>query len=285
MQIIQVPYDSGQMNVREGRGPGHLVERGLAAVGTITHSVETIELDGPSPIETGATFEVLKRLAGRVQSAVQRSQFPLVLAGNCISCVGTLAALGPDRTAVIWLDAHGDFNTPETTVSGLLDGMALAVAAGRCWTNMARTIPGFQPLPEENVAHVGGRDFDGDERQLLHSSDVTVITPHTIQEHGVGASLHSFLAKLKVQQVYLHIDLDVLDAKVACANQLSSGGGLTLDEVLEVIALVSERSALAAAAITAYDPEYDQDQRALAAATAIVKEIGRVTACAVREVV
>jgi len=61
---------------------------------------------------------------------------------------------------VLWFDAHGDFNTPESTLGGFLDGMALAIATGRCWTGLAATVPGFTPVAEENVVLVGARDLD-----------------------------------------------------------------------------------------------------------------------------
>ena len=71
-------------------------------------------------------------------------RFPVVLAGNCNSYVGTLAGLETDRAGVSWFDAHGDFNTPETTTTGFLDGMGLAMASGRCWKAMPETIAWFQ---------------------------------------------------------------------------------------------------------------------------------------------
>jgi arginase len=98
-----------------------------------------------------------------------------VLAGNCISCIGTLAGLGDPPPAIIRLDAHGDFNTPESTLSGFLDGMVLATAVGRCWGKLAATIPGFHPTPEAQVVLLSARDFDVDERALLDHSAVSLI--------------------------------------------------------------------------------------------------------------
>jgi arginase family enzyme len=81
--------------------------------------------------------------------------FPLVLAGNCNTAVGTLSGADPEGLGVVWFDAHGDFNTPETTTTGFIDGMGLAIAVGHCWKAMARGVSGFSPVLEENVV-IGG---------------------------------------------------------------------------------------------------------------------------------
>ena len=86
--------------------------------------------------------------------------------------VGTLGGLGTGPTGVRWFDAHGDFNTPESTLGGFLDGMALAIATGRCWIGLAATVPGFTPVAEENVVLVGARDLDPAEGELLRASRV-----------------------------------------------------------------------------------------------------------------
>ena len=203
--------------------------------------------------------------------------FPLVLAGGCISCVGTLAGLGAPPTAIVWLDAHGDFNTPETTISGFLDGMALATAVGRCWGKLAATVPGFHPVPERQAVLVGAREFDVNERTLLDSSAVHLIDPQRIRNHGLRAELEPLWAKIQTYtgRAYLHFDLDVLDPAEAHVNQFAAPGGLTLTELLGIVSLVRERFALAAAAITAYDPEYDEGERAVRAAVGVIRELSK----------
>jgi arginase len=171
-QIIQVPYDSGYKDYRMGRGPGHTV-RHLKAEKNFP--VDDVEVPDRFALEVGTSFAVARQLAEKVCNVVDSGAFPLVLAGGCISCVGTLAGLGAPPAAIIWLDAHGDFNTPETTISGFLDGMALATAVGRCWCKLAATVPGFHPVPERQAALVGAREFDVHERALLDSPAVRSI--------------------------------------------------------------------------------------------------------------
>jgi arginase family enzyme len=105
-QIIQVPYDSGYKDYRMGRGPGHIL-RHLKAEKNFP--VDEVEVQDRFALEVGTSFAVARQLAEKVCNVADRGDFPLVLAGGCISCVGTLAGLGAPPPAIIWLDAHGDF--------------------------------------------------------------------------------------------------------------------------------------------------------------------------------
>jgi len=271
IQIIQAPYDSGHKNVRMGNGPAHIVNRGLKRRGQAGSRIDEIEVDDRFPLEVGTTFLVAHALADRVRKAVQQGRFPLVLAGNCMSSLGTLAGL-ETPVGVVWLDAHGDLNTPESTLSGFLDGMALATITGRCWSSLVSTFSGFEPVPDRQVILLGARDFDAAERQLLEMSAITLIGTPTLRQAGVEAELGPALERIGklTPRIYLHIDLDVLDVSEARANHFSSSGGLTVAELLRVVRFVCSHSSLAAAAITAYDPAHDQGDKALNAALEII---------------
>jgi len=279
IQIFAIPYDSGHQGKRMGIGPERFVEadvdRVLAGEG---HDVrlDVITVDDGFPTEIGTTFRLHRALAERVHAAHGIDRMPLVFAGNCgLASIGTVAGLRDPELGVIWFDAHGDFNTPETTTSGFLDGMPLAVITGRCWTALARRIPGFAPLSELNVMHVGGRDLDDAERVLLASSDVCVVTPERIGKVGLHDALVAPLdhMALHFQRIYLHIDMDILDPSEAPANQFVVPGGLSLADLLHAIDLIKERFTIAAAGIASYDPAYDPQERALKAGIEIVKAI------------
>jgi arginase len=278
-QIIQVPYDSGYKDYRMGRGPGHIVRRLKAEMNFPVDALgaDGVEVQDRFALEVGTSFAVARELAEKVRDATGRGDFPLVLAGNCISCIGTLAGLGDPPPAIIWLDAHGDFNIPETTISGFLDGMALATAVGRCWGKLAATVPGFRPVPETQAVLLGARDFDVDERALLDSSAVSLIDAQRIRKHGLRAALEPLLSTIQTDtgRAYLHIDLDVLDPAEARVNHFAPTGGLTLAELLGIVSLVRERVALAATAITAYDLEYDEGEKAVRAAVDVIRELSK----------
>ena len=268
--IVQVPYDSGRKNVRMRKGPGYLVTHGIISLEAV--SVDRVEVEELT-FELGTTFRVLRSLSEKVNTATQNNCLPLVLAGGCISCLGTLSGLSAGPIAVIWLDAHADFNTPETSVSGFIDGMALAAATGRCWRNLTSSIDGFRPVSEKNVILIGARDLDPDERGLLERSEISWIDMPMIRDRGVGEALRTALRNVEPERVYLHIDLDVLDRGEASVNEFSSTGGLTVAELLQTVRVISEAKSIVAAAITAYDPSYDRDGKALRAAGELVKEL------------
>jgi arginase len=198
---------------------------------------------------------------------VRAGRLPLVLAGNCNSCLGTVSGVDPGGVGVVWFDTHGDFNTPETTTSGFLDGMGLAMLAGRCWGALLGTIPGFQPVPDSHIVHVGARDLDAGERTLLERSAIRLVSPVEVGLPGMGRAIEEALDELsrRVERVYVHVDLDVLEMGAARANQLAFPGGLPLPVVEEAIEGIKARFTIAAGAITAFDPAYDMDDEALEA--------------------
>lgn len=200
--------------------------------------------------------------------------FPIVLAGNCNSCLGTLAGIGQSQVGVVWFDAHGDFNTPETTLSGFLDGMGLAMATGRCWQALLGTIPGFHPIPETNVVHIGARDLDPEEERLLQQSEVEMIRLGE-DANRVHKAIELSLDKLreKVTKVYVHVDMDILDPGEAIANHLAVPGGLSVNAVEKIIGMVKDKFEVSAAAITCLEPEYDKDNKAVDAGIRIARAL------------
>ncbi|MFQ5799168.1 MAG: arginase family protein [Bacteroidota bacterium] len=278
IQIIQVPYDSGQKGVRMGRGPEHFVQHHIdQTLQERGHEVdvESIEVKTPFPTENGTAFELNRLLAERVRSTVNSRRFPIVLAGNCSSCMGTLAGLEPAQLGIVWFDAHGDYNTPETTVSGFLDGMALAMATGRCWTKLATTIPGFRPVQEANVVLVGVRDFDLEEQKLMERSKIALLHARAVKDKGIREALGPVLADLRahVQNIYVHIDLDVLDPHKTPANNYSVPDGLMVEQVEDGVRMIAESFRIPAGAITAYNPAYDAEGNTLRAGVRLIEAL------------
>lgn len=263
IQILLVPYDSGQHSVRMGRGPDSFLRNGAGSrLRALGHPVdaEFVETDDASPTEIATTFALHARLAERVRAAVDTGKLPLVLSGNCGSALGTLAGLGASDVGVVWFDAHADFNTPETTTSGFLDGMALSTLVGRCWRPLAARVPGFRPIPEADVALVGTREMDPAEEELLNGSAIARVSAARIGRVGVRDALEPVLVALKrrVSCVYLHLDLDVLDPAHGRANHLAPPGGLTPGQLLEAITLTRAHFAVVAVGVASYDPECDE---------------------------
>lgn len=279
VQILLIPYDSGHRSLRMGRGPEHLLNNGLTEVlqsDGYEVSVATIESQKEFQAEVATQFELYGDAAERVAEARQNNRFPLVLSGNCGATVGAIAGAGAQKLGVIWFDAHGEFNTPETTTSGFLDGMGLAVAAGLCWKNLAASIPNFHPIPAERILLVGGRDFDAGEQERLEQAGAMVVDLAAIERTSVGNALDMPLSNLStaVEEVHLHIDLDALNPKEAPANGfLMDESGLSVQQLSDAIALIKGKFKITSATIASFDPAYDQQGQALQAALGFIRQI------------
>lgn len=276
--IIQVPYDSGHFAKRMGRGPLHLVQGGLAGMlERAGHAVRLLEirLDDEFLTEVGTALETQRLVAECVAAEVAEGRFPLVLSGNCATSVGSVAGAGAATTGVVWLDSHGDFNTPETSRSGFFDGMALAMLVGDCFVAAAAEVPGFSAVAERDVVLVAARDLDAAEEERLERSEIHRIGVGPIRAEGARRALTSALDDMveRVDRIYLHLDLDALDPEVARVNSYQAPEGLTVEEVIEVIAAVGERSKISVAALAAYDPGVDEDGSAGEAALELVEAL------------
>jgi arginase len=259
-----------------GRGPEHFVRRGVdEALRHNGHEIQTEIVEATSSFRTEikSAFELHGLVAERVRTAAQQGRFPLVLSGNCNTSVGTMMGLDPHALGIIWFDGHADFNTPETTTSGFMDGMGLAIATGGCWKAMARTIPGFRPIPEANAVLVGSRDIAPAERDRLRRSDATLVEAGLVRRSGAREALGDALDELRarVRRVYVHLDLDVLDPAGAPANEFAPPDGLRPEELEEGIRAIQERFSLAAAGVASYDPEYDSEGRVLRAGVRLME--------------
>jgi arginase len=280
IDLITVPYDSGLRAERTGRGPLHLLASGLPdRLADDGHDVRLVEIESGVRfrIEAAAAVDLQRRVADAVRAARARGALPLVLSGNCSTALGSITALGSD-VAVVWFDAHADFNTPDTSPSGFFDGMALAMATGRCWHALAATLPGFTPLDDRQVVLAGVSDIDPAEQRLLDASRITRIGAEAFHRAG-AAALDEALDTLRAvsDRVYLHIDLDVHDAAEAPANGYSAPGGLSRAQVLDGVERIASRFEIGAVALTAYDPEFDRDGLTAGAAIELARTVARRT--------
>lgn len=285
VQLFLVPYDSGHRGVRMGAGPFHLLEAGLEGhLRDAGHDVSIEQVEAPAAdisAEIATTFRLARVLSASVSRAVERGRLPVILAGNCMTAIGTIAGIRSAEPGIIWFDAHGDFNTPETTVGGFLDGMALTTATGRCWTQLASGVPGFQPVSDRNVLLLGARDLDRLEGSALNSSDVMWLSPEQAR-HSLESTLDTL--RSRVRTAYVHVDLDVLDSSVGKVNSYAAPGGLTLEELQTALGYIVRRFTVGAVALTAYDPAHDGDGAVARAAFSVLESmLGEIVEAAGRD--
>ena len=263
-RIFLVPYDSGYRGLRMGAGPLRLAE-------LLGDPVETIETELQFPTEIATAFDLYRRLAEKVHEAQAANDFPVVLSGNCGAINGVAAGLGMERLAVVWFDAHGEYMTPETTVSGFLDGMPLSILTGRCFKRLAATIPWFRPLPPTLTMLVGSRDYSPGEREELLNDSIPLVEPASLTEPNVARWLDAMRAN--ADRVIIHVDLDVLDPRFGRANQYAAEGGLSPEEILRVIELARKRFTIAALVVASFDPGADDDGRVAEIGARIVRAV------------
>jgi arginase len=278
VDLICCPYDSGRRNWRCGLGPKRILQQGAVARiqsgGTDVRLVE-IETQVSYETEISLVFEAQRQIAMRVAEAREEGRIPLILGGNCNTAVGGASGIGGNRLGVIWFDAHGEFCTPETTESGFLDGMGLAMMVGRCWRNVLSTVPDYAPIPETVTALIGVRDLDPLEGRDLENSAITKLRVEDIRTKGIARAFGPFLEKLArdVDQVYLHIDVDVHDPGEAPANFYNAPGGLRADEVREAIACIGQYVSIAGGGIGSYDPSFDPDGKTAEIAVEVLESL------------
>ena len=270
LELVIVPYDSGHRGERLGEGPGSLapfLADGLADAG---HELEVREIRLPDAFypEVEAAVALQERVHHAVRAARAEGHLPVVLAGNCNGAAfGCVSALGGEA-GIVWFDAHGDFNTPETSASGYFDGMSLALLVGRGWPGVRRRLTDFQSVGEDSVLFVGGRDLEPAERDLLASSAIAWVRETDIGSGGLEPPLAAL--SRRVAEIYLHVDLDVLDPSALEANPWACPGGLSLDELVAAVAAMARQLRVGALALTAYGPSYDIDHRGPTVAREVV---------------
>jgi arginase len=200
----------------------------------------------------------LLEAGGQVEDALTGGRVPVIAAADCSIAVTTLPAALRHRpdARVLWLDAHGDYNTPASSGSGYLGGMCLAGACGEWDAGLGETIAA------ERLVLAGVRDLDAGERELLERSPATVI----------GASVVETLVAVKNAldgaPVFIHLDLDVLDPEEFPAA-VPAPGGLSSDKLYDLMEAVADDSELVGIEVTAFEAPHDPDELADAAETAM----------------
>lgn len=245
IRIFGVPMDLGQQRRGVDMGPSALryaeLEESLRECGhTVTDNGNlTVPLPEHAPPEDSkarhlqSIASVCRDVHTKALETLEHHETAIFLGGDHSISIGTVSAMKShgENVGVIWVDAHGDFNTPETTPSGNVHGMALAALLGRGpseLTDIGR--PGAKLKPSE-VVLLGVRDLDSKERVALRESGILVITMRDIDEMGMAAAAHQALEKLgHLSKLHISLDMDSLDPDEAPGVGTPVPGGLTYRE-------------------------------------------------------
>src|SRR3954470_16037667 len=182
-------------------------------------------------------------IGGKIAEAVaagRRAGKPvLVVGGNCAAVPGVVGGLqeahGPTaRIGLVWFDAHGDFNTPRTTLSGMLGGMPVAVSAGLAYPRWRELSRQAAPLPTDRILMVDVRNLDPPEEQLIRATDVVIAAP---AEGFPGVDLAEAVQDLadRCDLIYLHVDSDILDERYVPNHRTKEPNGPSMEQMLAAI--------------------------------------------------
>ncbi len=226
---------------------------------------EIVVDSGPQNLKNFPLFlqdgDSVQREARKVNS----DDFVFCLGGECTFIVGSLAGFKTrfkGKPGILWLDAHGDFNTPETTASGFIGGMCLAFACGR-GPKLSPAIEETRPiLDEENVVHLGSRALDPLESKAMSTSPLRLYPASTLQKEGItkaATEAANYLAD-KSDWITCHLDVDSIDPGIIQGVNFPEKGGLTLEEVKTVVRALQNTGKLKVFDLAAYNPTMDRNQ-------------------------
>jgi arginase len=284
--LIKVPYHAGDERLGSSEGPERLLEAGaeeLLRARGVGVSVESVERGAAFRDTATSAARVNKKLAEVVARTVDAERLPVVLAGSCNSAMGVLAGFEHSRCGAVWLDAHADFNTPESTTSGFFPGMSVAVITGHCFRNYWAQIGDNTPLKEEAVAMFGVRDLSPDaERERLKRSAIRVVC---WQDGKPQSNVLGALDELAghVEEVYLHVDFDGFSPQVApgVVDETPSGG-LSVEDGEMIIRAAARRFRIRAATLATYTPESDENLKTQRLGLSLIDLLGEYAALASR---
>jgi arginase len=291
VHILGVPMDHGAGRRGVGMGPSAIriaglheklkalglsfVDHGDVLIRDVERAQKAAQIEGKAN-HLGMIARACDAAHEHVRRIVKKGAFPLVIGGDHSIAIGTIAGLAKaykeEETelrkkdpkveitmGVIWVDAHGDLNTPQTSPSGNIHGMPVAVALGDGPDQLTK-IGGFAPKVYPNdVVLVGLRDIDRQEKQAILDSGVHAFTMKDIDERGMAAVMRDAINLATRNTDYLHVsfDIDSVDPRVAPGTGTTVFGGLTYREAHLAMEMVAESDALTSLEMVEVNPILD----------------------------
>ena len=288
IELIGAPQDLGQVHRGVDMGPSavrvagvipRLQSLGFAVIdrGNIDcATMATAEEGDPSARFLGPVVRDSQALAAAVESVVRAGNFPLVIGGDHSIAVGTMggAAAVEPRQGLLWIDAHADYNTPETSPSGNIHGMPVAAILGHGPEALVR-VGGVSPKAlDDHTVIIGLRSVDRGEAERLEASNITYFTMHDIDLRGIQSILEEAFSVLTadgVDRVHLSFDADAIDPRHAPGTGTPVVGGFTYRESHLMMELLADADIITSAEFTEVNPVLDDQNQT---AELIVELIG-----------
>ncbi|MCF6139431.1 arginase [Pseudalkalibacillus berkeleyi] len=284
--ILGVPMDLGQMRRGVDMGPSAMRYAGLIErLENIGYDVEDHgDVEIPQREKVASTETNLKNLQGVIEAStllangvdkiIEDGHFPLVLGGDHSIAIGTLAGVSKHykNLGVIWYDAHGDLNTSDTSPSGNIHGMPLAVSLGIGHEKL-KDIGGYGPkVKPENIVIIGARSLDEGERELIREKGIKVYTMHEIDRMGMSKVMEEAIEYVSkdTDGVHLSLDLDGLDPAEAPGVGTPVLGGISYRESHLAMEMLEEAKIITSAEFVEVNPILDDKNKTATCAVGLV---------------
>ena len=274
-KILPIAFDKGATRAGCAQGPEALIAAGLLkAVRAAGHGVDVLRCAEPqidmrqdrsdSKLRALDDVVALTRALADQAYAMSASGLPVFLGGDHSVAAGTIAGIARRAAQqqrplfVLWLDAHPDFHSPDTTVSGNLHGVPLAYVSGQ--DGFAGLFPPLEAAVDpERICMMGIRSVDEAERQALQANKIEIHDMAAIGQHGLAALIIPFLEKVKRENGLLHVSLDIdfLDPRIAPAVGTPVSNGVSLQDALLLMGALSDSGVVTSMDIVEYNPALD----------------------------
>lgn len=272
ISIVGAPVDLGAGRRGVDMGPSAIryadLEASLRGIGLDVLDLGNIEAPVAESTEQGAAdakylapiSAMAETLAECVAGIVEANRFPLVLGGDHSVSLGSVTGVARHRSiGLLWIDAHGDFNTPETSPSGNIHGMVLAALAGYGIPELVN-LGGFSPkIRPDDMALIGTRELDPGERTLLREAGAHVYTMHDVDLRGLSAVVEEAIERVSVATDGIHasLDLDVVDPQQAPGVGTPVLGGLSFRETHLALEMIAASQRLVSMDVVEVNPILD----------------------------
>lgn len=216
--------------------------------------------------------QVCQRTFQAIHDCLQDNEFGLFIGGDHSMSIGTVAAVAErGDVGVLWVDAHTDMNTPESSPSGNIHGMSMAVLLGGGPDELVNVGYKGQKLDPKNVAMIGVRSIDRIERERVRKSGITVHTMREVDEHGMNAIAHRVLEQFAhLDRIHVSFDLDSLDPRLASGVGTPVMGGLDYREAHLLMEILADSGKVCSMDVVEINPILDNQNRTAEIAVEIV---------------
>ncbi len=291
IHVLGVPMDLGSGRRGVDMGPSAIRIAGLAErlkeLGNKVVDNGDIDIKIMEEIRVGDTrarfLKEISRasnvLARHAEKIMAKGRFPLILGGDHSIAVGTISGIAAfarrrrKKVGVLWVDAHGDLNTPSTSPSGNVHGMPLAALLGHGPSDLKNVGGKFKKVDPDNVVLVGIRSLDDGERKLIEQTGVHVYTMTDIDRQGIHRVMKKALAKVTSNTDFVHVsfDLDAVDPTIAPGVGTPVKGGLDYREAHLIMELIYEAKVMTSLEIVEVNPILDEHNTSAEFAVEIVQ--------------